>query len=309
MKKSIFILLFFTLFLHGYIKPAWYPNNQSKTIYSYGDGLTLHEAKQNALENLKTLLVSSGRVDALDNLSEESLEISKKEELENHYFIKVKYDVRNLQDKLKSLLQKEVFKGSDENSTYLIKTPIMEDLNESFGYFPDISIDENKTEFLTFKDTKINITKNDYDLFLALYQDTNITLELKDKLFANEKYFIQITSFLDGYVSLFQISLDNDVEMLFSNKSLSENNNIIFPNFKDSDGILAYLKEDETLKDIFVIALVCKDEKDFSIFNNKFKSKTEYGQLGKFITAIDSCRFTSQIISIEKQVDTNNTQE
>ena len=75
MKKSIFALLFFTLFLHGYIKPSWYPNNQSKTIYAYGDGLTLKEAKQNALENLKTLLVSRGRVDALDNLAEESLEI------------------------------------------------------------------------------------------------------------------------------------------------------------------------------------------------------------------------------------------
>ena len=309
MKKSILLLLFFTLFLHGYIKPSWYPNNESKIIYAYGDAKSLIDAKKDALENIKTILISNGKLDTLDNLSLNSLSIEKKEKLENRYFLKVSYNVQSLQEQIKSLLKQEVFKTDDENNTYLIYTPLMEDLNQSFGYYPSISIDKNSTSFLQYKDTKITITKNDYDLFYSLGEDENISLILKDNLLENEKYFIEVKASDSGYLSLFQISLQNDVETLFSNRDLNETNSVIYPNFKESDGLIASLNEDETLRDIYTIAIVCEDKKDFSNFNNRFKLEYKDGLLGEFINTIDKCKFSAQIITIQKEENRTLTQE
>ena len=288
-------LLFIFIFINIQafeIAPSWYPSKDKNLIIQYGDGDTLKDAKLNALKNIQKLSIES-------NISLNDIEILKEEILENHFFIKVKYNNLPLLEQVKNGLKFFTFKIDDENSSYILKTNFLKNLNNSFGYFPGINI---KSNYLYIKDKKFLIKKDEFSLFWIENNSSQISVELNKDLQSNKKYFIKVTPFKDGFTTLVQITLQNDVELLFSNKILKKNQATIFPNFKLSDGLeITIPKNKEEIK-LMTMAIICDTQKDFSKFNNMFLSiEGEKFMMGDLINKIDNCDYTSIISTVKNK--------
>ena len=288
-------LLFIFIFINIQafeIAPSWYPSKDKNLIIQYGDGDTLKDAKLNALNNIKKSRIES-------NISIDDIEILKEERLENHFFIKVKYNNLPLLEQVKNGLKFFTFKTDDENSSYMLKTNFLKDLNKSFGYFPDLNI---KSNYLYLKDKKFLIKENEFPLFWIRNNSSKISIELNKDLQNNKRYFIKVIPFKEGFTTLVQVTLQNDVELLFSNKILKKNQATIFPNFKLSDGLeITIPKNKEEIK-LMTMAIICDTQKDFSKFNNMFLSiEGEKFMMGDLINKIDNCEFSSIISTVKNK--------
>jgi hypothetical protein len=300
MKKSIFGLLFFSISVFAYMIPSWYPNNETTTIISYGDGENLEDAKLQALEDTKDQLVKKGTLWPIATISQNDLVIEQEEVLENRYFIQTSFDALTTEDRINSIMKQQVFKTEDENNSYLIKTQLLQNLYEQYGYYPNISLDTNKSEYIEILGNKIVLSEADRDMFYVVYQDENISLEVKESFVPNETYFINVESNYNGYLNIIQLSEYHDVVVLVENKEVSPSSSLIFPNFKESDGLVASLDEEE-LRSFYTLAIVCESQKDFSQFNNLFSIELKTGKLGRFIETIGDCKFSSVESTIEQE--------
>jgi hypothetical protein len=300
MKKSIFGLLFFSISVFAYMIPSWYPNNETTTIISYGDGENLEDAKLQALEDTKDQLVKKGTLWPIATISQNDLVIEHEEVLENRYFIQTSFNALTTEDRINSIMKKQVFKTEDENNSYLIKTQLLQNLYEQYGYYPNISLDTNKSEYIELLGNKIVLTQADIDMFYVVDQDENISLEVKESFAPNETYFINVESNYNGYLNIIQLSEYYDVVVLVENKEVSPLSSLIFPNFKESDGLVASLDEEE-LRSFYTLAIVCESQKDFSQFNNLFSIELKTGKLGRFIETIGDCKFSSVESTIEQE--------
>lgn len=299
MKKSILTLLFFAFTLQAYMIPSWYPDATSAVIVSYGDGESLELAKQDALESIKKQLIDKNQFDILEVLTVSDLDIIKQEILENRVFIQVSYENLSTTQKIDNVLKKQVFKTEDETNNYLLQTGLLKDINNSYGYFADIGLDSNKTAYLSIAGEQIALKPNDYPLFYVQYSDENISLEIDTNLTQNDLYFMNIESKSNGYLSIVQISLEHDVVVLLDNKQI-DTNEMVFPNFKESDGLVATLEENQEEREILTIAFLCEEQKDLRGFNNMFSSEIIYGKLGALIETMDNCLFSSSLSTIRQ---------
>ncbi|HFU75794.1 MAG TPA: hypothetical protein ENK66_06045 [Arcobacter sp.] len=300
MKKSILSLLFFSISVFAYMIPSWYPNNETTTITSYGDGESLEDAKLQALEDTKDQLVKKGILWPIATILQNDLSIEQEEVLENRYFIQTSFDTLTTEDKINDIMKQQVFKTEDENNSYLIKTQLFQNLYTKYGYYPHISLDTNQNKYIGLLGNKISLTKADKDMFYVVFKDENISLEVKQSLFPNETYFINVESIYNGYLNIIQLSDNYDVVVLLENKELSNSSSIIFPNFKESDGLVATLDGYE-VQNFYTLAIVCESQKDFSGFNNLFSTEIKTGKIGKFIETISDCKFSSVESTIEQE--------
>ena len=274
------------------VVPSWYPSKTNKVIVSYGDGKSFEEAKNNAFLNLKQ------ENKLLNDIKISDLEIEEEDFLENQFFLKVKYTNLSIYEQLKNVMRKITFQAEDENNKYLLNTKLLKDLNSTFGYFPDIKI---KGQHLSFNNKKFLLKDKEFSLLLSELDSNAITLDIKDKLLNNEKYFIKLSPTIDGYITLVQISNYTDVEVLFSNKTLEKGKFTIFPNFKLSDGLEVVLDNDVNSSEILTMAIVCEKQKDFSSFNNMFLSiSMKKYMLGELIDEIDDCTYQSVLTTVKK---------
>lgn len=300
--KNIWVLLigiFMSNLVANEYVPDWYPKNNDTTIIGYGDSETFNGAKKIAYEKIKEKIYKSGNLDNFSNMVIDDIIIEKQENFENRYYVKAKYENSSLIEQLTKAIKKETFKVSEETNQYLLGSQLMHELNTTFGYYPDISIDG---KILTFKGQQFIIKNNEFDLLLSNLKYEDIILDLKNKLLDKEQYFVKLLAKSDGFMTLVQISQNGNVEILFANKKLELDKDIIFPNFKLSDGLEIVLDEGIEQKDILTMAILCEKQKDFSDFNNMFFSlSTKNYMLGNLINEIDGCKYTSVLTTVEKQ--------
>lgn len=272
--------------------PSWYPVDSKETIIAYGDGDNLIDAKENAFKNL----VSNHNV--AKNITMTDIEILKQEILENHYFLKIKYVNLPIIEQLTNALKKVVFKIDDEQNKYLLNTPLLKELNKRFGYFPHITLEG---KYINLQGADFLVKDNEFVNLFAKITSDDIEIKINKDLKNNERYFIQVSPLEDGYVTLLQILDYTNVDILFSNKKLVKDKFTIFPNFKLSDGLEVSLDDPKDKAQILTMAIICKDQKDFSDFNNIFFDVTSKKyMLSKLITQIDDCNYTTVLTNITK---------
>lgn len=282
------------IFINSYgfeIYPAWYPIDSKDVIIAYGDGDSLEDAKQNAFKN-----IVSKNID--NNITISDIEILKEEVLENHYFLKIKYVNLSILQQLTNALKKVVFKIDDETNKYLIHTPLLKQLNSRFGYFPDIKLDG---QYIYLQGEKFLVKDREFPELFANIKSDDIDIDMDTNLTSNKRYFIQVSPKNDGYVTLLQIVDNTNVDILFANKKLKPNRFTIFPNFKLSDGLEVSLDDTKDKAEILTLAVLCKEQKDFSDFNNIFFDITSKKyMLSKLIDQIDDCNYTTVLTDITK---------
>jgi hypothetical protein len=309
MKKVLILLaaVFTVSLLANEYVPDWYPKKNDTSVIGYGDSETFEGAKKVAYEKIKEKIYKSGNLDNFSNMVIDDIVIEREENLENRFYVKAKYENSSLIEQLTKAIKKETFKVEDETNQYLLGSKLMNALNTTFGYNPDVSIDG---KILRFKEQEFIIKNNEFELFLSKVNYEDIMLDLKEKLLDKEQYFIKLSTKTDGFITLLQISQNGNVEILFANKKLELDKNIVFPNFKLSDGLQVILDDNVEQEDILTMAVLCENQKDFSAFNNMFFSLTTKNyMLGNLINEIDGCKYTSVLTTVEKQKQEKKDQE
>ncbi len=288
MKKLLFVFSIVLNCAFANSIPSWYPVNDN-IIKSYGTGLTLNEAKIDAFNKFLSKHQDLNQT-ILDDIS-----ITKQENIQNQYFVEIQYDKTPILEQL--IAQKDnVLFPTYETNQYLLHTPLLQGLIQAYQYPPNIELDNQK---LIFNNKTFIIKHNEYNQFLFQYKSDEINLNIKSQLKNKEKYFIQINPAVKGYLSLVQIYNTTDVQILFANK-LINNQNIIFPDFKMSDGLEVDLDNNRSAT-ILTIAFVCEEQKDFSKFNNLFLSTiTVKNKLSDLINTIGNCEYSSNFTKVVK---------
>lgn len=284
---KIFILIsFFIINLcANVIGPSWYkPNSNVHIIYSYGN--TLNEAKLNAKIKLENRLLS--------NISIDDFTLENKEFFENRYFIKVKYINETIYNQVKMELLKQAFKIDNLTNKYLIKTNFFSKLNEEFGYYPNIEIYNNH---LDFNNKKYLIKNSEFNEFFAIFYDENLSIDMKDIVNDNEKFFMKIENLNKNQYTTLARFIDGKFYIIYENINIQ--NSVIVPNFKESDGFSIDLQNKNYLEFLNIV-ISCEDKKDFSNYNSLYQNKEEALGFGDFIKEINNCKIASKILKVQK---------
>ncbi|MBL0707896.1 MAG: hypothetical protein JJW00_02515, partial [Sulfurimonas sp.] len=131
--------------------------------------------------------------------------------------------------------------------------------------------------------------------------DSSLILNIPKQLRHQEFYFIGIESKKDGYLTLIQIYENGETALLFSNKKANNNIRLEYPNRNEYDGLEAYLNESQTKAKDLTIALICKEKKDFSYFDNISVYKEKYAKVyGKVFDMMSGCNVSSEIVEIKR---------
>ena len=103
-----------------------------------------------------------------------------------------------------------------------------------------------------------------------------------------------------GYLNAFQVYQSGETVLLLSNKKIKSNENIIYPNPKLYEGIEAIIpKNQDKTKDLTIVAL-CKDKKDFSLFDKiDINIKNSSLLFGELLDIIDDCKISTKILTIK----------
>jgi len=278
--KKIFLSIVLIVNLFAYeVAPPWYPSTNTDTFIAFGDGKDFDSAISSALININNEVNSTIKITNLD------IDILEEDMIENHFFVKIEYKSKTLLEQLTKDIKLLTFKGEEETNKYLLNTKLLKDLNNTFSYFPDISMDLN---YLYFNENKYIIKSKDFETLLSDTISPDIFLDLNDVLISEENYFLKILPSYGGYVTLVQVTNAKDFKILFSNKLLRTNKATIYPNFKSSDGLEVVLEDGILSKKIMTMAVICQTKKEFS----------DRLSLTSFLNKISECSYTSIVSKV-----------
>jgi len=288
MAKILLILFsIITLYSSDVISPSWFKiNHIEKYVNAYGN--TINEAKLSASSILSK--------DLNKTISLSDFVVVKKEIFENKYFIKVKYINLSLLNQVKNELKKLAFKDEELQNNYLKNTKFYQDLNNSFGYFPNVELHD---DYLYFKGKEFLIKHEEYDNFFANVNDSNLTLDLQDTIKYDEKFFLEINNKYNGFLTL-AILQNNNLSIVFDNKK--DISNMIYPNFKVSDGFSISMIDENNETKVMFIQTLCSSKKDFKSYKMLYENNTNKNNLrfSDFINEISDCKLNTKVLKVTK---------
>ncbi|MEA3554039.1 MAG: LPP20 family lipoprotein, partial [Campylobacterota bacterium] len=302
--------------------PKWYiENNIPFKAYEnigYGVGASKVEAKQNAKadisNSLQTTIKSSfiinknysndsysksvnRNVEEISNVELDNLIQIKSEYIDNIYYVAIKYINLPFAKKVR-LKFDDVSVLKKETNSYILNTLLLKELKDEFGFYPKITINKGN---LTIGNQSFNINKNILKKLFSSNTNSNLKLQLPKQLKHQEYYFINLKSKKSGYVTLIQIYENGETSILFSNKTVNNSTQLEYPNKNEYDGLEAYLNDNQTKAKDLTIAMICKEKKDFSYFDNISVYKEKHAKVyGKIFDMMNGCNVGSKIIEIRR---------
>lgn len=300
--------------------PQWYISQsieyKNYEIIGYGEGNTLEEAKQIAksdiaksiqtkissnIEIIKYISNNSYSKNVSKKLKEETnvmlsnLETVKTNYYDNKYYIAIKYIHLPFAKKVRILLNDINNLQKDENE-YLNRTTLLNELKNEFGFYPKVELMENK---LIINNKSFNLSKKEFIKLFAKIESDAIKVYVKENLENQEFYFIDININKKGFFSLFQIYENGETVLLISNKKVFKNNKIVFPNPNEYDGLQAIVPNEQLKTKDLLFAVLCKDKKDFSLFDNISIDETKYFSLfGDLLNITKDCILNTSVLNI-----------
>ena len=303
--------------------PKWYiENNLSVKAYEnigYGEGASKAEAKQNAKadisNSLQTTIKSSlivnknstndtysksinKNIEEISNVELDNLILIKSEYIDNVYYVAIKYINLPFAKKVR-LKYEDVSSLKKETNSYLLNTLLLKELKDEFGFYPKTTINKGN---LTIGNHSFKIDKNILKKLFYSTLNNDFILNIPKQLKYKDFYFINIKSKNSGYITLIQIYENGETSILLDNKKLKQNTTFTYPNKNEYDGLEAYLNDNQTKTKDLTIAMLCKDKKDFSYFDNISINKEKYSKVyGKVFDIMDECIVSSKIVEIRRK--------
>jgi len=315
-----FLLLITGCISHNQLFPKWYEemaDNRNELI-GQGSAESLKQATQIAINaisqklgchidsrinierNSSSTQCNSETVKSIIKITSKTnlndLKVLKQERIDNRWFVAISYDNRPLYLKIIDFTHP---KNRNFNHPYLIKTKLFRLLKEHFGFYPKANIyAQNGQYYISIDNQPFLISRQEFVELFINNSSQNITMELKERVKNNKKFFITINFQEAGFASLFVISHTGSVVTLFKNIK-STDTALTYPNKEKYNGLIAKI-EDNTMqsKDLYV-ALLCKQKEDFGLFNQvSSKLEKESFRFGQLIDLMDRCAFSTRIMTI-----------
>ena len=320
MKKILFSLSLSIASLYA-TPPSWYTqNNITHTNYEYigyGSAKSKAEAKQIAKGDIANsmhtsisssieLKKSSGsnysktfsqNITQKSDIVLDDISVIKSDYIDGYYYIAVKYTNLPFAKKVRSKFS-DIEGIAKEHNNYLINTMLLKELKDEFGFYPKVSISKGT---LNIGNHSFRITQEILKKLFSSRKNQNIILSMPSSLRNNEYYFVDIVTKIKGYLTLIQIYEDGQTSVLFSNKKVTQNIHLEYPNKDQYDGLQAYLNDNQTKTKDMTMVIVCEDKKDFDYFDRISIHNEKYAKVyGKIFDMIGDCTVSSSIIEIRK---------
>ncbi|MEA3315904.1 MAG: hypothetical protein U9Q30_08630 [Campylobacterota bacterium] len=319
LKNKLLYILIFQLTLFA-TPPNWYINNDipylDYELIGYGEGATQQEAKRVARNDISTTLsvktksnldikkISSNNYyskDIQQNINEKSsidlrdLVVLKSGFFDGKYYVALKYINLPFSKRVR-LGFENIDNIKQENNKYLLKTLLLQELKDEFGFYPKIKI---------YRDNLVIDNKSfriDDELLKKLFISTSseyLQVNQPNIIKNGEFFFINIKVAKSGYLSLIQIEQNGATSVFFANKKVIKDIELEYPNRDDFEGIEGYLKDGVDKVNDLNIAILCQEKKDFSYFDYLSYKKENFAKVyGDFFHKINNCDITTKRITI-----------
>lgn len=318
-SKIFLFLLTTTLFASP---PSWYVKNNIKCdsceYVGYGEGSSKEVAKKvakadiaNSLQttiNVSSELKRSSKNDNYDesfkqNIKESStisldgLELLKSAYVDGLYYVAIKYVNLPFAKKVRMKFD-DVSKIQRETNSYLKSTLLLNELKAEFGFYPKVIISKGN---LTIANKSFRIKKDILKKLFSSYDSKDLELNIPTNLKTGEFYFVDINTKSAGYLTLIQVYENGETAVLFSNKKVTKNTKLEYPNKDIYNGLQTYLTKKQTKAKDLTMAIICKDKKGFDYFDSISITKDKYAKVyGKIFDMIDRCSVSSQVMKIRR---------
>ena len=321
MIMKSFLLLVLVVSLQA-SPPSWYVKNNIKCksyeYVGYGEGKTKAIAKKIAKADIANSLQttvdvsseikmsSSGddyhesfkqNIKENSSISLDELELIKSAYIDGKYYVAIRYINLPFVKKVRMKFD-DVSKIAKETNSYLKGTILLKELKSEFSFYPKVNISKGR---LIIADKSFTISKDTLKKLFSSYGSKGLELKVPTKLKNNQFYFIDIKTNRAGYLSLIQIYQNGETSVLFSNKKVSKNSKLEYPDKDIYDGLQAYLDRDRTKANDLTMAIVCKEKREFEYFDKISTYKEKYAKVyGKIFDMIDGCVVSSKLMSIKQ---------
>ncbi|MDH5516952.1 MAG: LPP20 family lipoprotein [Gammaproteobacteria bacterium] len=294
--------------------PYWY----SSRLYQagpdqkmgYGSANDLRTAQLHAAEELALQLGAKVKVDTskttrLDNqqinqMFSQDIKIESEHELgeirlintqkikQTWYVVIENGDKRHFAEKLISKLSqsKRACAGSGQ-SFYLQNLPSIQQLNRALGCKPHIKLLRRSNNWLlSIGGIEQALTKAEFGEFFTATATAGVYLAAsKSTVYEEDAYSLQMSSDQAGYLSGFAVYEDGQVALLFDNKAVQPNENVVFPDPASGLELVAELpKRGVKTTDLYLVVLTTNPQ-SFSEFEEmtdtiqKANSDIDFGRL------------------------------
>nr|WP_275757565.1 LPP20 family lipoprotein [Sulfurimonas sp. SAG-AH-194-C21] len=230
--------------------PMWYLNVQktkANSYIGYGIGENDVKAKQEALNDISSQIsvsvetsmkqsekLSNGKFESSDEFSSlqrsksmlNDYELLKMEYYNGNYYVAVEYEnIPSLDKFYKKLRLLNITQNTNLNP-YLKHTMIAKKLKKSLGKNIDFSLlRKDKKWFIKYKSVIQVLDKKDFASFFTSTYSKELSLKTskkRDILYDGDKFYFNVVSKKDGYVSILSVYEDGTVSTLIRNVKISK---------------------------------------------------------------------------------------
>ena len=255
-RKIIFASLALGLSLFA-TEPSWYhnlPNTTPNTYLGYGNGHSESEATQNALNSIASQI--STKIDTQTVVDKKFVDGSYKKDIketssqktkanlsdyktikmgfdDGEYFVAIEYQNIPSLDKFISKIKTKITTNEKQNS-YISKSFIASELKKALGFDVDFRLKRKDGKwYLQYQDVLQLIDTNDFEKFFTTVSNESLLLKTNKKnniLYDGDRFYFEVNSKQDGYLTILAVYEDGTVTTLFKNIPLKKDKLTKVPN-------------------------------------------------------------------------------
>lgn len=314
-------LLSFTIFASANTQPQWLYNIKTKfhnEIIGYGIDKSLEVAKQNAYTEIaqtistqintqtnikKVSNQNSYNKDVSTNLQTNTkaqisgVEVVKIEQLNDIWYVALKYDNSPIEVKLKKLIKHN--KLIEQQNKYLSQTPLFKILNKEVGILNYKIIRKDNLWQIQYKDIVVPLSQYDYYRLFVNVSNKNITFKSNSSIYSiNDEMSFEINSKSKGYISLLYVEHNGKVGVMFSNKYIK--NEISYPNPKSGTKLQISNPYNKPIQELYIAIYSKKpiDLKEFENISDEHLDDSNYN-FNKLLSILDNNIYSTIKIKIK----------
>ncbi|OCL92448.1 hypothetical protein AAX27_01226 [Aliarcobacter thereius] len=323
--KNIFLILLLVSFVNA--APIWFDKLPYKgyEIIGYGTGSSYEEAiaqaKADVANNIKLEIKSELKIntkesnDDVSHIAQSSIksvsnvilagvEVIKREQVKDKYFVAVKYDTRPFEVRFFEKVSEN--KRCTNKSTFLNKTPFGENLKKLASCDLDLKLYKNNNIFF-IENNGISMAWSEDNIDALFVEQQNVDLNLnpsKANLKHNEAFYLSLKSNkMGGYVSFFNLYNQGEVVLMVDNIPNNFGKTIKIPQFLDENlELVASTNGEDDTKDLYIV-IWHKDKLQFPTFDiisDKTVDNSSNDNFSKLIDILDKNIWSSALVRVKK---------
>lgn len=322
----VFIMGFCSLCYSAETPPEWFGKLSEKSLLiGYGEADTrdaalsmarkdIAESLQTAINSQSTLAIQKNDGDVQQSYASKSVatssinlgdtEIIKEQQVKGRWFMAVSYDNAPLAQRFVRKI-KNVCAISNPHP-YIQLTPLYEDIKTQAQCSPMFDLIRLNNQWAISANGNNVAMRSDDDfsrLWFAPFQNENLHLEINPRQINNaEKFFLTITSKINGYVALYNVYGNGSVLELSTNIPVAANQPVKFPDahFKNQELIGVLENPKKSAQEMYVAIFSPQPimSKSFVLTSSRMESGESVAMIDALLKELGNKSFASAILRI-----------